>query len=211
MAREPTAPSPTASRAIARVSSRRSRTLRSCDFRNGGRCRLTAGAEYGRRTDESDNGANTVASPRVLHDSTGALADGFIFIRPLELFDPTKKSPFSVVARYDHFTPQTDPNSSVPGAANYAGTTPAYNFVVLGRGVGLNQRMTLTADYQNQSPTDFPAADRHERTPDGPVDDLVLALRREFLIDTQLTHAERAKERLHALFGSTQCDPVVQL
>jgi len=128
-----------------------------CDFRNGGRCRLTAGLEYAQRSDASDNGGNTTASPRVVHDSTGRLFDGFIFIRPLEVFNESHHSPFSIVARYDHFTPQTDPASSVPGAANYAGNTPAYNFVVLGASYDLNQRMTLTADWQNQSPTDFPA------------------------------------------------------
>jgi hypothetical protein len=132
------------------------RDTSTCDFRNGGRCRFTVGAEYARRTDQSDNGGNTLAIPRVLHDSTGALGDAFIFIRPIEVFDPSHKSPLSVVARFDHWTPQTDPGSSTPGAANYAGTTPGYNFVVLGAGWDVNQRITLTADYQNQSPTDFP-------------------------------------------------------
>jgi hypothetical protein len=128
-----------------------------CDFRTGGRCRFTAGLEYAQRSDQSDNGANTVASPRVVHDSTGRLFDGFVFFRPIELFDAKTQSPFSVVARYDHFTPQSDPSSSIPGAANYAGTTPAYNFVLLGASWDLNQRMTLTADFQQTSPTDFPA------------------------------------------------------
>jgi hypothetical protein len=128
-----------------------------CDFRSGGRCRFVLAGEYAQRSDQSDNGGNTVASPRVVHDSTGRLFDGWLFVRPIEIFDMSKHSPFSIVARYDHFTPQTDPGSSVPGAANYAGTTPAYNFVILGASWDLNQRMTLTADYQNQSPTDFPA------------------------------------------------------
>lgn len=134
------------------------RDTSTCDFRNGGRCRLSIGGEYARRTDQSDNGGNTLASPRVLHDSTGALTTGFVFLRPIELFNSKEKSPFSVVARYDHWTPQTDPNSSTPTPVNYAGTTPAYNFVVLGASWDLNQRMTLTGDYQKQSPNDFPAA-----------------------------------------------------
>ena len=127
-----------------------------CDFRNGGRCRLSAGLEYAQRRDASDNGGNTTASPRVVHDSTGRVVDAFLFIRPVEVFDPSRHSPFSLVARFDHFTPQTDPASSVPGAANYAGSTPAYNFVVLGASYDVNQRITLTADWQNQSPTNFP-------------------------------------------------------
>jgi hypothetical protein len=104
-----------------------------------------------------DNGNSTLAVPRVLHDSTGRLFGAFIFVRPLEIFDPSQKSPFSIIARWDNWTPQTDPASSVPGAANYAGTTPAYNFFVLGASWDLTQRMTFTADYQNQSPTNFPA------------------------------------------------------
>jgi hypothetical protein len=128
-----------------------------CDFRTGGRCRLTAGLDYSQKTDASDNGGNTTASPRVVHDSTGRMFDGWIFIRPLEVFNESRHSAFSVIARYDHFTPQTDPSSSVPGAANYAGTTPAYNFFILGASYDLNQRMTLTADWQQQSPTNFPA------------------------------------------------------
>ncbi len=128
-----------------------------CDFRTGGRCRFVLAGEYDQRRDGSDNGGNTVASPRVVHDSTGGLFAGWIFLRPVEVFDPSQHSPFSIVLRYDHFTPQTDPNSSVPGAANYAGTTPAYSFVVLGASWDVNQKITLTADWQNQSPTDFPA------------------------------------------------------
>jgi len=114
--------------------------------------RLTAGAEFAQRKDESETGANTVASPRVVHDSTGRVIDGFVITRPVEWFDASQRSPFSVVARWDHFTPNTSPSS-----ANYAGTTPAYNFYVLGVAYDLTQRMTFTADYQNQSPTDFPS------------------------------------------------------
>ena len=68
-----------------------------CDMRNGGRCRLTAGLQYAQRHDESDNGGNTLTSPRVDHDSTGRVLDGFVFIRPVEVFDPSQHSPFSLV------------------------------------------------------------------------------------------------------------------
>jgi hypothetical protein len=128
-----------------------------CDFRNGGRCRLVVAADYSQRTDASDNGGNTIASPRVVHDSTGRLWAGWVFVRPVEIFDPSQHSPFSLIARYDHFTPQTDPSSSVPGAANYAGTTPAYNYVLLGASWDITQRITLTANFQQTSPTNFPA------------------------------------------------------
>ena len=115
--------------------------------------RLTAGAEFAQRKDESETGANTAASPRVVHDSTGRIVDGFVIARPVEWFDAAQRSPFSIVARWDHYTPNTNPTS-----ANYAGTTPAYNFYLLGASYDLTQRMTFTFDYQNQSPTDFPMA-----------------------------------------------------
>jgi hypothetical protein len=114
--------------------------------------RLTAGAEFAQRKDESETGANTTVSPRVLHDSTGRVIDGFVIGRPLEWFNASQKSNFSVVARWDHFTPNTSPTS-----ANYVGTTPAYNYYILGASYDMTQRMTFTLDYQNQSPTDFPA------------------------------------------------------
>jgi hypothetical protein len=115
--------------------------------------RLTAGAEFAQRKDESETGANTTSSPRAVHDSTGRVIDGFVIARPTEWFDASQRSPFSIVARWDHFTPNTS-----PAAANYAGTTPAYNFYLLGASYDLTQRMTFTLDYQNQSPTDFPIA-----------------------------------------------------
>jgi hypothetical protein len=114
--------------------------------------RLTAGAEWAQRIDESETGANTSASPRVVHDSTGRLVDAFIVARPLE-WTGTAQSNFSVVARYDRFTANTSPTS-----ANYAGTTPSYNYWVLGASYDLTNRLTFTVDWQVQSPSGFPAA-----------------------------------------------------
>ncbi len=115
--------------------------------------RLTAGVEYAQRMDQSETGANTTASPRVVHDSTGRLIDGFIVARPAEWFDGSQKSNWSVVARYDRFTPNTDAT-----APAYAGSTPAYNFMVLGLSYDLTSRVTFTADWQQQSPTSLPSA-----------------------------------------------------
>ncbi len=113
--------------------------------------RLTAGAEFAQRMDASETGANTAVSPAVEHDSTGRVIDGFLIVRPIELFDASKKSGITLIGRYDHFTPNTSPT-----AASYAGTTPAYNYWVLGVGYDLTSRMTFTLDWQAQSPTDFP-------------------------------------------------------
>jgi hypothetical protein len=114
--------------------------------------RLTAGAEIAQRMDESETGANTSVNPRVVHDSTGRVIDGFILARPFEWFDSTKSN-LSVIARFDHFTPNTDPT-----AAAYAGTTPSYNYVVLGVSYDVTTRMTFALDYQAQSPMGFPPA-----------------------------------------------------
>ena len=65
---------------------------------------------------------------------------------------PSTGRPLSLVARWDRYTPNTSPMSP-----NYVGTTPAYDFYVLGASYNLTQRMTFTLDYQNQSPTNFPA------------------------------------------------------
>ena len=114
--------------------------------------RLTGGVEFAQRMDESETGANTAVSPRVVRDSTGSVFDAFLVGRPLEWFDASQKSNWSVIARFDHYTPNTDPSSS-----NYAGTTPAYNYVVLGLSYDLTSRMTFAADWQAQSPTSFPS------------------------------------------------------
>ena len=115
--------------------------------------RLTGGVEVAQRKDESETGANTVVVPRVVVDSTGRVIDGFVIARPLEWMDATKKSALSLLARVDRFTPNASPSS-----ANYAGTTPSYSFVVLGAAYDLNQRITLTLDWQSQTPSGFPPA-----------------------------------------------------
>lgn len=116
--------------------------------------RLNAGVEWAQRMDEgSESGANTTANPRVVRDSTGRLLDGFLLGRPLEWFDASQKSGWQIIARYDQFTPATSPQGPT-----YAGTTPKYNYWVLGTSYDLNQRLTVALDWQVQSPTDFPPA-----------------------------------------------------
>jgi hypothetical protein len=114
--------------------------------------RLTAGVELTQRMDEgSEGGLNTTAAPRTLRDSTGRLADAFVIVRPAEWFDASRRSPFSVVARIDRYTPSTSPQG-----ASYAGTVPRYDYTVLGASYDLNARMTLAVDWQRQSPSGFP-------------------------------------------------------
>jgi hypothetical protein len=113
--------------------------------------RFSLGLEFAQRADQSETGANTTATPRVVNDSTGRLMAGYVVARPLEWFDAAKRSPFSVIARYDRLTPNTDPTH-----ANYAGTTPYYDYTLFGASYDLNQRITLALDWQQNSPKGFP-------------------------------------------------------
>lgn len=115
--------------------------------------RLAIGADFAQRIDESEAGANTTASPRVATDSTGRLIDGYVIVRPFEWLDASKRSGLSLIARYDRFTPHTDPTS-----LNYAGTTPTYDYTLFGASYELNQRITLALDWQQNSPKRFPPA-----------------------------------------------------
>ena len=72
-----------------------------------------------------------------------------------------KKSGLQLIGRFDHFTPNTDPT-----AANYAGSTPSYNYWVLGGSYDVTSRFTLALDWQVQNPTSFPTASRHEHPAD---------------------------------------------
>ena len=113
--------------------------------------RLSAGAEWAERKDESEKGSNTAVSPRAVTDSTGRVLDGFVVARPLELINAAHQSNLAIVARFDHFTPNTSPT-----AASYVGTTPSYNFWILGASYDVTQRMTFALDWQKQAGTSFP-------------------------------------------------------
>ena len=113
--------------------------------------RLTAGLEYAVRKDQSETGSNTVPAPRLLHDSTGTLGDGFVIVRPMNWVQARPTSPWAVIARFDHFTPNANPTSP-----NYAGTTPAQNFWILGTSWDLTARMTFALDYQQLMGVNYP-------------------------------------------------------
>lgn len=108
--------------------------------------RFTIGAEYATRTDGSEGGANTSASPRTVSDSTGRLIDAYIVLHPLNFSNPAGPSPFGIVARMDRFKPNTN--------------TAAYsNFIVGGLMYDLNPRSSVALDYQEQtSHSGLPAA-----------------------------------------------------
>ena len=113
--------------------------------------RLTAGFDYTQRKDASENGSNTVASPRVEFDSTGRAIGAFAIVRPGEWANPKSHSPWGLIGRFDHFTPNTSPSATA-----YAGNTPAYNYTVLGVFWDATARTSFSVDWQNQSPSGFP-------------------------------------------------------
>jgi hypothetical protein len=115
--------------------------------------RLSVGVEYAQREDQSETGSNTAATPRAVNDSTGRLLAAYTVARPLEWLTPGKRSPLSLIARFDRLTPNTDPASP-----NYAGTTPRYDYRVLGAAYDLNQRITVALDWQTNEPKGFPDA-----------------------------------------------------
>lgn len=115
--------------------------------------RLTASLDFAERVDASESGLNTTVSPRTETDSTGRLIDGFVIVRPLEWLEGSKPSAISVIARYDHVTPNVSPSSPT-----YVGTTPAYGFAIFGASYDLTPHITVALDWQGQSPIGFPPA-----------------------------------------------------
>jgi hypothetical protein len=113
--------------------------------------RVTVFGEMAWQHDQSESGANTAASPRLVADSIGRMIDGYVVARPLEIMNPGKRSPFMLVARYDHLTPNVDPASPA-----YAGTTPSYDFTTFAAAYELNQRITVALDWQQDRPVGFP-------------------------------------------------------
>ena len=113
--------------------------------------RLGVYGEVAWHHDESEPGANTIASPRLVADSTGRMIDGYMVARPFEILNSGKRSPFLLVARYDHLTPNVDPAS-----ANYAGTRPSYDFMIFAAAYELNQRFTMAVDWKQDRGVGFP-------------------------------------------------------
>lgn len=99
---------------------------------------ISAGLDYSRRRDQGERNANTFDSPRLLTDSSGALAATFAAVRiPINRKTGTV-SPVRLVGRWDHFTPNRD----VPSVS--------YHYIVGGVLLDLNKRVSLSLDYQEQ-------------------------------------------------------------
>lgn len=106
--------------------------------------RLVLGGELAVRRDGGDVGANTAASPRTGTSTSGRLLSGLTQIRPFAFTNGTGKSPFGIVARYDHVSPSTaTTNISAPPS-----TENSYHNVIGGVFYDVNQRAQFALDYQ---------------------------------------------------------------
>ena len=100
--------------------------------------RFTLGLDWSRRMDERETGANTVASPRAIVDSTANTASAFTIVRPLQFLDAKSTMPLALIARWDKVTSnnRTDP----------------YDLYITGLMWDLSRRTTFALDYQVRVP-----------------------------------------------------------
>jgi hypothetical protein len=103
--------------------------------------RLTLGAEWAKRANEGELGANTTASPRVVVDSTGTLVSAFAIVRPVEWLQTGRTSRLALLGRYDRFRFVDD-------------AAPASRLIIAGLVWDLDRRLSLAADYQQLLPRD---------------------------------------------------------
>jgi hypothetical protein len=101
--------------------------------------RFSFGAHYGGTTDASESGANTLAAPRVAHDSSGRFASVYGTLNPLRMISSASRSPFGLVLRYDDFTTN---RTSASG----------YRLFIGGVSAEVSQRVMMSLDYQLQNP-----------------------------------------------------------
>ena len=106
--------------------------------------KLVVGAEYARRHDDGEAGANTALSPRVVTGTTGQLWSAFTIARPFAFVNQSGSSPFGVEARYDG----VNPTATTTGLANPPSADNAYHTLMAGVLWDLSQRAQLALDYQ---------------------------------------------------------------
>ena len=106
--------------------------------------RLVLGAEYAQRHDGGEAGANTIASPRTTTETTGRMLSGFTVVRPFAFTNPSGKSPFGLVARYDRVSPTASSSRLVPAPT----TSNSYHNIIGGLFYDINSKTQLALDYQ---------------------------------------------------------------
>ena len=102
--------------------------------------RLTLGVEYASRHEDGEAGLNTVASPRLVTDSTGTLFSAYALARPFPSVDK-KPHPLSLMARWDRVNVNTDKDSK-------------YDVVIAGLIWDLSTKASFSVDYQENHPTE---------------------------------------------------------
>lgn len=111
--------------------------------------RLQGGLEFGQRLEQVET---PPPGPRVVTPRTSNLGTGFAFIRPFEIANPYKKSPFGIFTRLDRF----DLNIDAPASPS----APIQRLGIFGLFWGdLTSGRTITIDYQEMkqvAPTTFP-------------------------------------------------------
>jgi len=117
--------------------------------------KLVIGGEFAQRHDERETGQNTIAAPRVETTTTGRLLSGVTQIRPFAFANASGKSPFGLVARYDHVTP----TASTAGFASAPATSNAYHNLIAGVFLDISQRAQLALDYQESLASDNGVSD----------------------------------------------------
>jgi hypothetical protein len=101
--------------------------------------RFTVGADYAQRSDEGEGSSlNTVASPRVVTDSTGSITAGYAVVKPFQMMDAASTVPLGLVARFDYVKPNPSRDAH-------------YNVLIAGLTWDLSKRSSISLDYQEQT------------------------------------------------------------
>jgi hypothetical protein len=112
--------------------------------------KLVLGGELAQRHDGGETGLNTTLSPRGVTTTTGRLLSGLTVVRPLAFANASGKSPFGIVARYDHVSPST----SSTGFVIPPPTSNAYHTLIGGVFWDLSQKAQIALDYQESLASD---------------------------------------------------------
>ncbi len=108
--------------------------------------RLVLGAEFASRHDGSEQGLNTALSPRIATTTTGRLWSGFTLVRPFAFSNANHKSPFGLLARYDHVSPTVSADGFITPPP--PSTENSYHVLIGGAFVDISSRAQLAFDYQ---------------------------------------------------------------
>jgi hypothetical protein len=114
--------------------------------------RLVLGAEFANRHDGGEQGLNTALSPRIATTTTGHLWSAYTLVRPWAFSNANHKSPFGLLARYDHVSPtaSTDGFITPPPPS----TENSYHVLIGGVFADISQRAQLALDYQESLASD---------------------------------------------------------